>query len=538
MKNSNGSEKLCFVDIFAGAGGLGEGFAQAGIRPALSCDADMHCVSTLRLRRFFHCFSKNRAPATYYDYLRGNVPLEELNKKHRHEWEEAENSVLACNLGQRLDNLPLHERIRSTVQNDDLILLGGPPCQAYSIAGRSRRLGIGNRQKNKDELAKEFYTDERHTLYLTYLEVIAFHKPKVFVFENVRGLLSAKSSVKSDSGSVFNNIIDGLRNPADILHQLGYKKNDLGKRIGKSRYKLISLNENFDEKHNQESSNLSPKSFLINTADYGVPQHRERVFIVGIREDINPKISLKKSKETKTVRSVIGGLPKLRSGLSKNSDTNVNWVDNISSKMALFDIQNSDFEELTIALQKLIQISPKLSRGGDYKACQINTKTKDPLELFLRDKKVQGWLQHETRGHMDLDILRYFYCATVAQKLGYSPKLNDWQGNLNLLKPKHKNIRKSSRGLSSRVHSDRFKVQIWDKPSSTITSHISKDGHYFIHPDPAQARSLTVREACRLQTFPDNYFFSGPRTEQYKQVGNAVPPYFSFQLATAIKNSI
>jgi len=148
------------------------------------------------------------------------------------------------------------------------------------------------------------------------------------------------------------------------------------------------------------------------------------------------------------------------------------------------------------------------------------------------------WTQHETRGHLESDIVRYLYCALAAKELGRSPTFKDWDGNLKKMRPNHKNIKMNGNCLETSIHLDRFKVQVAHQPSSTITSHISKDGHYFIHPDPSQARSLTVREAARLQTFPDNYYFCGPRTEQYIQVGNAVPPFLAFKIANSIKSAL
>jgi DNA (cytosine-5)-methyltransferase 1 len=150
------------------------------------------------------------------------------------------------------------------------------------------------------------------------------------------------------------------------------------------------------------------------------------------------------------------------------------------------------------------------------------------LIKWLEDRELHAVAQHETRGHMRSDLGRYLFASVFAEIVGESPKADQFPADLI---PRHRN-------WHSGHFADRFRVQLADRPATTITSHISKDGHYFIHFDPAQCRSLTVREAARLQTFPDDYLFLGNRTEQYVQVGNAVPPYLARQIAELLLQAL
>lgn len=152
----------------------------------------------------------------------------------------------------------------------------------------------------------------------------------------------------------------------------------------------------------------------------------------------------------------------------------------------------------------------------------------EDLHTWYLDSRLGGVLQHEARGHMRSDLHRYLFatCFTALQK--YTPSLRDFPPGL---LPNHVSANVDAEAVP---FVDRFRVQLGNAPSSTVVAHIKKDGHYYIHPGPAQCRSLTVREAARLQTFPDNYFFEGTRTEQYGQIGNAVPPLLAKQIAKVI----
>ena len=171
----------------------------------------------------------------------------------------------------------------------------------------------------------------------------------------------------------------------------------------------------------------------------------------------------------------------------------------------------------------------QLTSGGIAVSKQEPTEHTE-LSDWFRAAKIPVALNHESRGHMPSDLHRYLYSSAFAAVYEYSPKLKDFPASL---LPAHKNVNKKT---GEAIFDDRFRTQCKYKPSTTVTSHIHKDGHYFIHPEPAQCRSLSVREAARLQTFPDDYLFCGPRTEQFKQVGNAVPPLLAFQIAKTVKS--
>lgn len=538
------------VDIFAGPGGLGEGFSQAGFDVVLSCEMDPVACKTLTLRKFFHLFDKGSAPTEYYEFISNKITLEELIKKFPQQWNNAERKVLNIELGSPNTAQIVNKRIKESLTGqDEFILVGGPPCQAYSIAGRSRRLGLGNKiieksglkmsskKKSKlmSSLVEDFYNDPRHKLYLEYLEILATHQPAVFVMENVKGLTSARAGSIEKPGSVFSNIISGLREPSQTIENNKSTSNDI--MLSKVKYKLYSVTKNREEElfTDLDKQVTSPKDCIIKAEEFNVPQSRHRIIIIGVREDLKGTlIPLKPSLDRATVADTISHLPKLRSGLSKQSDSTSEWLLAINKNIRQHLIgQTSTVLKLDKYLSHINNRNEEIDRGA--KVIKFGNKaTCSELNSYLEDPKMDFVIQHQTRGHIVSDLLRYFFCSAYGLAYGRSPKISDWEGNLSYLRPNHQNIGINNNKLGTNTHNDRFRVQLWDRPSSTIVSHISKDGHYFIHPDPTQCRSLTVREAARLQTFPDNYYFFGNKTQQYHQVGNAVPSFLSKKIAKQI----
>jgi len=481
-------KQIKIIDIFAGPGGLGEGFSSYKIKKqkpfkiAVSIEKEQFAHQTLLLRSFFRQF-KN-APEHYYKYARGEITKKELFDKYPEEYSRAEKEAIQAELGsEKFPDDVIINKIRSQIEkNDECILIGGPPCQAYSLAGRSA-------MRNRSEFDK----DPRHTLYKQYLKILANIKPSVFVMENVKGILSSKH----EGEFIFNKILEDLRAPVNAVRGTKIKKS-------KETYTIYSLS------CDKSPEDLVNADFIIKADEYGIPQTRHRVILLGIRNDINviPK-TLKKTKDKITVKEVIGDLPKLRSGLSKGCDNYDLWAQAI-----LKEYNDANLYKDLDRNYRLIK----------------ETSIPSFNKTWFYDAKLKTVLNHETRSHIVSDLHRYYYYAKRTEIEGVSPKLDSIPRKL---LPNHKNVNKNENN-EDLAFGDRFKVQAADQPATTITSHISKDGHYFIHYDSQQCRSLTVREAARIQTFPDNYKFEGPRTSQYQQVGNAVPPLLARQIAEIV----
>ena len=496
------------VDLFAGPGGLGEGFALSTddkdrpcFNSVVSIERDVFSHQTLLLRHFIRQFPEGQAPDDYYAFLAGGITRDELYLRHPAEYRHAASSALRISLGP-----DSHADVKKIIQDRigssrRWALVGGPPCQAYSLVGRSRMMGREN-----------FAADERHTLYLEYLRIIVDHRPPVFVMENVKGLLSAT--------------IDGKSAITRIVRDLSHPGTAIPGAPGDLSYRLYSLTE-----QDMAEEDVDPRLFVVRAEEHGVPQARHRMFIVGIRSDLKVRPGLLKKMAAPTVQETIGSLPSIRSGLSKAKDSPAAWLTElraISSMNVRRQLNGAVYAgdvARSLDFQKLIEVrSPRAVSSTRY---AMRKPAHDVLRS-LYDDRLAVLTAHEARSHMASDLRRYLYAATFAKETGRSPKLADFPTSL---LPDHKNVEE---GRTGKMFSDRFRVQLSGHVSTTITSHISKDGHYFIHYDPAQCRSLTVREAARLQTFPDNYFFAGPRTEQYHQVGNAVPPQLAKQIADIV----
>jgi DNA (cytosine-5)-methyltransferase 1 len=391
-------KNLTFIDLFAGCGGLSEGFYKQGFKALTHVEIDHFACETLKTRM------------KYYGYS------------------DLESSVLEMDITRD----DIIKKIESAVNDENVdLIIGGPPCQSFSTLGRA-----------KDENGMN--NDPRNFLFESYVKVLNRFKPKIFVFENVTGLLTAK--------------LNGKLIVSKILKELG------------RNYNLIE----------------NPNDMVLNSADYGVPQIRKRVIIIGVRKDV--KIS---------PESVYKSIIKTH---TSEEECKINGL------------------EKYITVKDAIEELPKLKPGGGQKNIEFIPKIENDFLKKIRPQSKIILSDHIARNHNDLDVKRYVEMSK-----------NKWDFTTLLTKKPELNH------IKERVFNNSYTVQLWDKPARTIIAHLYKDGNQFIHPDYKQGRTITPREAARLQSFPDDFAFEGSKTQQYKQIGNAVPPLFAEAIAKAVK---
>lgn len=524
------------IDLFAGPGGLGEGFSRSSLgdfRIAISIEKDGMARETLRLRAAHRELVRN-AKATKAVWQRWdelveqhpwNVVFEFLkdcgNELIKEACKRANEEALELELGPK-NRSEVSEQIRSRLKPymqggrlpNNAVLIGGPPCQAYSVVGRSRNRG-------EDKYVAE--NDHRHFLYEEYLHVIAEFRPAVFVMENVKGILS--SQVGGDA--IFSRIMADLQRPGAA-----------SRLTEPPEYVLMPLNAD-----GLQSVEPEPSDFILKAEEFGIPQARHRVIILGIRSDVHAKLrtfrGLRPS-EPPSVQQVLGDLPSLSPQVSRRGK-GTSWLDAL--QLPIFDralrelrLQWTDSGDRIAKLMSdcrtaLLARQHELGPGSDRIRLPASDRRKKlrALQSWYRDRDTNLLTNHESRAHMPSDLVRYMYVSAFGKVTGESPRLADFP---KCLLPDHKNVDPDN--IYDSIFKDRFRVQVGSRHSMTITSHIAKDGHAFIHYKPKQCRSLTVREAARLQTFPDTYVFLGNRTSQYTQVGNAVPPKLAHQIADVV----
>ena len=417
------SSKLNYLDLFAGAGGLSEGFIRAGFNPIAHVEMDPAACFTLRTRMAYHWLKENGDPKRYADYLKGDINRTEFYKLVP---DTVINSVIDSEIGE--DTLPdIFRRINNLLgsQKVDLII-GGPPCQAYSHIGRAR---CPNKMKG----------DPRNDLYTFYAKFLKKYKPKYFVFENVPGLLSATDAED-------NSYLELMKN---LFRKYGYET----------------------------------ELKTLNAKDYGVPQNRKRIILVGKKgKSIGFYPELDFCSSDVLVEKILSDLCFIKAGEGTGGPSLVDseaeqWLYNIG-------IRN---DEMPVTFH------------------QARVNNEDDLEIYRIAVKL--WNDEEVRLHYD--------------------KL-----------PEHLQKHENKDSFLNR-----FKVVAGNLLySHTIVAHIAMDGHYYIHPDIEQNRSLTPREAARLQTFPDDYYFESSngrpyRTPAYRQIGNAVPVLFAEKIADKLKEN-
>lgn len=498
------------VDLFAGPGGLGEGFSSleiGGHSPfhiGVSIEKEASAHRTLTLRAFLRAYRTRHGnlPRAFVNFHAGLTDEPDWATTDDASWGRSIAEARCLELGTDPAAAAIGVAIGELRRDfDDTILIGGPPCQAYSLVGRARAKGkIGYVPED----------DARHYLFREYIRVLDRLRPAAFVMENVKGILSSTI----ESRLVFEMLMEDLAS--------------LGTGHG-HHYELRAIRIS-DGKASLQAA-ARPSDFIVRAEEFGVPQRRHRVIIVGIRSDLAHRTkgtSIPISGAKRTVSDAISAMPKLRSGISRGLDSPAAWKGEVvGAAKLLADI--CKIRDDKILQDAFHSVAKRLKDGGPAQRTESRLPTgygtsNDDLMRWLERPELLALAQHETRGHMASDLGRYLFAAVFGAERHFSPKATDFPLALS---PDHKN-------WHSGVFNDRFRVQLANEAATTVTSHISKDGHYFIHPDPMQCRSLTVREAARLQTFPDDYFFLGNRTQQYVQVGNAVPPFLARQIAALI----
>lgn len=409
--------KLNFIDIFAGAGGLSEGFFQEGFNPIAHVEMNSEACKTLETRSAYYYLKKHNNLKLYYRYLRGNITREDFMG---HIPGDVLQTVIQAEMSSKNIN-DLFARIDGIMAQDKVdhvdVLVGGPPCQAYSLVGRAQSSHMHNPMSQ----------DPRNNLYRLYARFLTHYQPTMFVFENVMGIESANGG-------------QTLKNIKKYLRRVGYS---------------LDCREQ-------------------NSYNFGVLQNRRRMIIVG-------------------------------------------WKKGSGLRYPEFDITRAN-----AIVSDLLQDLPKLLPGQKGHRYGKNRPSDYVINNQIRTDDDVLTL-HQSRPHMGQDI--EIYKMAIRQWDSSHDRLN--YADLPERLRSHNNVTSFL---------DRFKVVEGDQPyCHTVLAHLSKDGHYFIHPDIHQHRSITVREAARIQSFPDNYFFEGGRTSQFVQVGNAVPPMMAKAIAEKIK---